>query len=86
MQGAGASAPGMTATAGTADKDRDGAGDPGIGDEQHGRERVVLLMHETRVLTASEATRLLLLLAREVRTRCITGLTKSWIYDCTTVL
>ena len=36
-------------------------------EKQNGRERVVLLMHETRVLTASDATRVLLLLAREVR-------------------
>lgn len=35
-------------------------------EEQNGRERVVLLMHETRVLNASDATRVLLLLAREV--------------------
>lgn len=38
------------------------------GGQQNARERVVLLMHETRVLTATDATRLLLLLAREVRT------------------
>ncbi len=45
--------------------------------DQNGRERVVLLMHETRVLTASDATRVLLLLAREVRLRSLsTNLTK----------
>ncbi|CAM9808044.1 unnamed protein product, partial [Ectocarpus fasciculatus] len=33
--------------------------------KQHRRERVVLLMHDTKVLTASDATRLLLLLAQE---------------------
>ncbi|CAM9522800.1 unnamed protein product [Scytosiphon promiscuus] len=35
------------------------------GGRQPARERVVLLMHETRVLTATDATRLLLLLARQ---------------------
>lgn len=77
-QGADASAPGMAVMKDTADNDGDGTGDPGTGEKQHGRERVVLLMHETRVLTASDATRLLLLLAREVH--CIIsffGLLKS---------
>ena len=41
--------------------------EPGADAKQMGRERVVLLMHETRVLSASDATRLLLLLSREVR-------------------
>lgn len=40
---------------------------PGAQVDQSGRERVVLLMHETSVLTASDTTRVLLLLAREVR-------------------
>lgn len=35
-------------------------------ENQRRRERVVLLMHDTKVLTASDATRLLLLLAQEV--------------------
>lgn len=74
-----ASAPATTSTRQVSGKRGDegvGAGD-GDGDEgaslsreeqeqQNGRERVVLLMHETRVLTASDATRVLLLLAREV--------------------
>lgn len=34
--------------------------------KRNARERVVLLMHETRVLDASDATRVLLLLARQV--------------------
>lgn len=72
------------------DKDEDGHG-KGDGDEgsplerekqsneeekQNGRERVVLLMHETRVLTASDATRVLLLLAREVQYSC-------WFFNTT---
>lgn len=75
-----ASAPSTKARLQMNDQDEDeevaGAGDGGEGaplsrekqDKQNGRERVVLLMHETRVLTASDATRVLLLLAREVRT------------------
>lgn len=43
-----------------------GEEEPGADAKRMGRERVVLLMHETRVLSASDATRLLLLLSREV--------------------
>lgn len=71
-------APSATATRQTSDQHEDKGGmETGDGDEstspsrekeeqQNGRERVVLLMHETRVLSASDATRVLLLLAREV--------------------
>lgn len=68
------SAPAATATAHMNEDDEDGDGDEGAPvsrekqEKQNGRERVVLLMHETRVLTASDATRVLLLLAREVST------------------
>ncbi|CAM9111449.1 unnamed protein product, partial [Hapterophycus canaliculatus] len=60
---------GAGASLAAAPKDMKGNGiaeKPGVGGgKQSARERVVLLMHETSVLTATDATRLLLLLARE---------------------
>lgn len=76
MQRADGSPPAMAATKDIPDKDGDETEDPNAGDKQHGRERVVLLMHETKVLSASDATRLLLLLAREVRVGCVLVLLK----------
>lgn len=73
-QGTAAGAPATAATVNMGYGDGTGNGKSGHGGQaevdQNGRERVVLLMHETRVLTASDATRVLLLLAREVRLCC----------------
>lgn len=68
-QGAGVSVAGAAAARGHKESDRATLKTDAEGGKQNARERVVLLMHETRVLSATDATRLLLLLAREVR-RC----------------